>query len=143
MVFTQSIILGFAQRSIYQVIYRDFDNIGFKSCKVCSLHGNNDSGYFAYSGVPNENRSTTRLLDYPKSFFFSKCLEADFFLLKICLIFCGVFPFKSCNFDVFSQNVSEFLSEVSDFSGSSFPKMAKKAFGATSCKVQCHLLTKA
>ena len=45
------------------------------------------------------------------------------------MIFRGVFPFKSCNFDVLSKNVSDLLSEVSDFSGSSFLKMAKKAFG--------------
>ena len=44
--------------------------------------------------------------------------------------FCSVFPFKSFTFDILSQNVFEFLSDVSDFSESSFPKMAKKkAFG--------------
>ena len=41
----------------------------------------------------------------------------------------------AANFDVLSQNVSEFLSEVSDFSGSSFLKIAKKAFGPVHCTI--------
>ena len=65
----------------------------------------------------------------PKSFFFQSVWKLTF-ELKMCLIFCDVFPIKNCHFDVISQNVSEFLSEVSEFSGSSFPKMAKKSFWA-------------
>ena len=39
--------------------------------------------------------------------------------------------FKKCNF----ESVSELLSEVSDFSGSSFLKIAKKAFGPVHCTI--------
>ena len=62
----------------------------------------------------------------PKSFFFLSVWKLTY-LLKICLTFCSVFP--SCNFDIFSRNVSELLSEVYGFSASSFLEMSKIAFG--------------
>ena len=64
-----------------------------------------------------------------KLFFFSKCLEAVFRTENVSGFFAVFFPSKNNNFYVISQYVSEFLSEVTEFSGSSFPKKAKKALG--------------